>query len=186
LAVERIELRTNRRNDTSESSAGITWRDGQDLRLRNIRFELQGIVSIRIWWVALTHAKTLLCRRNGDGTAIGQLFDTLRSDKQLSSSFPVLIEALTEFPAFKRAAKRLTAHPARRDFLRFGPRKCSRPDSTCASLSITFLCVGMEPEFRRGGWQVNRNCWYLLKLPYQKKDAFTMSPPRVRENGNRS
>jgi DNA helicase-2/ATP-dependent DNA helicase PcrA len=57
-------------------------------------------------------AKTLLCRRNGDGTAIGQLFDTLRSDKQLSSSFPVLIEALTEFPAFKRAAKRLTAHPA--------------------------------------------------------------------------
>jgi len=57
-------------------------------------------------------ADRLVCHSEGEGTAIGRLCTSLGSGQPLSYSVPALIEALEELPAFKRAAKRLTAHPA--------------------------------------------------------------------------
>jgi superfamily I DNA/RNA helicase len=57
-------------------------------------------------------AMTLLSRKRNDGTALGQLFESLETENQVCSSITVLIAALAELPAFKRSAKRLTAHPA--------------------------------------------------------------------------
>lgn len=55
--------------------------------------------------------KLISCCRD-DGTAVGKLFGSLQSGNQLCESIQTLIAALAEFPAFGRAARRLTAHPA--------------------------------------------------------------------------
>jgi DNA helicase-2/ATP-dependent DNA helicase PcrA len=57
-------------------------------------------------------ATTLFERKPNDGTSIGALFASVQTESQLCASLHHLIPALGELKAFKRSAKRLSAHPA--------------------------------------------------------------------------